>query len=84
MEPFSIKKAVDLGGMVWFKAFKTMLVMAMICTVLWSVYVAIIKPHTNPTKTTSQTADQISNTNVEENHYYGIFHLKLGPFEFGI
>ena len=50
-------------------------------SIAWSVYVTFIKPHTNPTKTTSQTADNI--TNIEQKNYYGIFHFKLGPFEFG-
>jgi cytoskeletal protein RodZ len=36
-------------------------VLGLVGFVLWSVYVAIIKPHTNPTRTTDQHAEQINN-----------------------
>lgn len=81
MEPFSVKKAVDLSGMVWFKAFKTLVLISFISALIWAVYVAYIKPHTNPTKTTSQKADSI--TNMEITNDYGVFHFKLGPVDFG-
>lgn len=49
----------------------------------WAVYVMAIKPHTNPTATTSQHASEISNTyvtNKDDSFFVGIklFGLKLG------
>lgn len=34
---------------------------ALIGFIGWSIYVAIVKPHTNPTRTTDQRAEQINN-----------------------
>lgn len=49
----------------------------------WAVYVMAIKPHTNPTPTTTQQAQAISNYNITETEdafFVGIkiFGLKLG------
>lgn len=39
----------------------TLAIVACIAFGGWSLYVAFIKPHVNPTKTTQQKADQINN-----------------------
>lgn len=64
-EPFLVKKAFDLGGMVWFKAFKTMVVIAIIAGLGWAIYVAYIKPHTNPNPTSKQDAEKIINNTAD-------------------
>ena len=77
-ELFSIKKAANLGGMVWFKAFKTMLVMGAIIGIGFAIYLAYIKPNYNPLKTTSQTAGEIvNNYNEPKPAPFGCASLKV-------
>lgn len=64
------------------RTFSVICTLAVIGLIAWALYVTIVKPHTNPTKTTSQQAESI--TNIEETNHYGIFHLKLGPIDFGL
>ena len=76
-EQFDIKKAFDLGGMVWFKAFKTLLVIGMILTVLWALYIAFVKPHYNPIRTTSQRAEQIVNPTYAPKPTFGCASMRV-------
>ena len=46
-------------------------VLGLVGFVLWSVYVAVIKPHTNPTRTTDQHAEQINNPGYEQKPGFG-------------
>ena len=59
-------------------------VLSIIGLIGYSLYVTVWKPHHNPTKTTSQVAEKIENTDIKETHNYGIFHFKLGPISFGL
>ena len=58
MESFSIKKALDLSfpalGKSLSVVMKGLLVLSVLAGVGWSIYISYIKPHTNPTPTTSQ------------------------------
>ena len=61
-------------------------VLAVIGMLCWSVYVAFFKPHGShrtPTKNMQQQAERIENKDIQETHYHGIFHFKLGGFEIG-
>ena len=66
MEPFLVKKALDFSlpaiGKSVSVVFKGLLVLGLIIGAGWSIYVTMIKPHTNPTPT--QKAETI------ENYYY--------------
>jgi hypothetical protein len=57
MEPFLIAKAADVSATALGKAtsvvVKGLIVLGIIAVVAWSIYVAIIKPHTSPTPTTT-------------------------------
>jgi len=77
MEPFSIIKAADFSGMVWFKAIKTMVVMGAIAGLGFAVYLAYIKPHYNPLKTTSQTAEEIINNENSPKATFGCASLRV-------
>lgn len=77
MEPFSIVKAADLGGMVWFKALKTMFIMGAIIGLGFAVYLAYIKPNYNPLKTTSQNAEQIINPTYTPHATFGCASLRV-------
>lgn len=46
-------------------------VLAVAGLVVWSIYVALIKPHTNPTKTTAQRAAQINNPTYSPQPKFG-------------
>jgi len=44
----------------------------------WSGYVALIKPHTNPTRTTDQHAEQINNpTYTAQPHFGGCANMRI-------
>ena len=44
----------------------------------WSLYVAFIKPHVNPTKTTTQKAAQINNpTYSPQPHFGGCSNMRV-------
>lgn len=64
-EPFLWSKVFDFSGNTVSKiisfGIKFILIFGAIGGLLWSVYVTIIKPHTNPTPTTSQNAEQLTN-----------------------
>jgi hypothetical protein len=70
-EPFLIAKAVDVSGNALGKAtsivIKGLAVLAIIGLFFWMAYVTFVKPHTNPTPSTTQNAQQITN-----NYYYQI------------
>lgn len=77
-ELFSITKAANLGGMVWFKAFKTMCVMGMIVVIGWAIYTAYVKPHYDPIKTTTQKAERIiNNYNTPKSSPFGCASLRV-------
>ena len=86
---FSIKKAVDFSGILWFKALKIGLMFCAIAFVIWSIWVAVIKPHTKfrtTTETTTQQADEIKN--YRYNYYkpnlaFGI-GIELWGFKLGL
>ena len=62
-----MSKAVDFSATALGKAvsvvIKGLIVLGLIALVVWSIYVTIIKPHTNPTPTQEQNAKTIQNDN---------------------
>jgi len=70
MEPFLASKAFDFGATALAKCvsvvIKGLLVLGVIALVVWSIYVTVVKPHTKPTPTTTQQAEQI--TNITHNY----------------
>ena len=64
-EPFLVAKAVDMSASALGKStsvvIKGLVVLGIVVAVGWAVFVTYIKPHTNPTPTTSQKAETITN-----------------------
>lgn len=60
--------------------FKIMIIIGVPALVLWGVYVLAIKPHTNPTPTTSQKADAITNYSYYFYPNKKVFGLGLNVF----
>lgn len=96
-EPFSIIKAVDMSPAALGKSvsstFKGLLVLGIIVGIgflCWMGYVTFIKPHTNPTPTTSQQATQIYNVYVYPNRKgfslfsWGTWHLISKDSEYNL
>ena len=93
-EPFSILKAVDMAPTALAKStsvvFKGLLVLGLLAWLGWMVYVSFIKPHTNPTPTTSQKATQIYNVYVYPNRKgfsllsWGSWHLFSKDSEYNL
>ena len=77
MEPFLAKKFFDFGFMTWVKGFKWLCVISAIIGFGWAIYTAYIKPHTNPTKTTSQNAEEIVNNDNAPRATFGCASLKV-------
>lgn len=69
MEPFIWAKVFDFSGNTILKIlsflFKVLVIVGVPALIGWTIYVTIIKPHTNPTPTTTQSAKEIIN-----NYYY--------------
>jgi len=66
MEPFIWAKATDVSITALGKAtsvvIKGLIVLGIIALIIWSCYVTFIKPHTNPTPTTTVQSGGTSNT----------------------
>jgi len=100
MEPFSIKKALDLSFPTLGKSvslvIKGLLVLGVIAGIAWGVYVVVIKPHIHPTPTTIQngtitnnyinpTADELVNIiNKQVKKRSKKFFLGIELFGFGL
>ena len=101
-EPFLIKKALDFSPSAIGKSvsvvLKGLLILGVIVFLGWSVYVTIIKPHTHPTPTTSQsgtitnnyinpTADElvdIINSQVKKQQKKFFLGIQLFGFDLGV
>jgi hypothetical protein len=88
-EPFLIAKAADISATALGKAtsvvIKGLIVLSLVALIVWSCYVTFIKPHTNPTPTQEQRAEQI----INNNNYYGskssfFVGIKLFGFKLGL
>lgn len=70
MEPFLWAKVFDFSMTTILKIlsflFKVAIVVGIPLAIGWGVYVTMIKPHTNPTPTTEQSAEVMNNAY----HYY--------------
>jgi hypothetical protein len=97
MEPFSLLKAFDLSFPALGKSvsvvIKGLLVLCIVAGIGWGVYITMIKPHTHPIPTTSQsgtitnnyinpTADELVNiienqVNKKEKFFLGVKLLGL-------
>jgi hypothetical protein len=71
-EPFEIKKALDLSLPAMGKSvsvvIKGLLVLALVASLGWGVYVVVIKPHIRPTPTsTTNQSGTITNNNINPN-----------------
>jgi hypothetical protein len=66
MEPFLMSKAVDFSATAMGKAVsvvvKGLIVLGIIALIVWSCYVTFVKPHLNPTPTTTVQSGGISNS----------------------
>lgn len=84
----AIKEAVDIAGnAVWHGITRTVSVvctLAVIAGLFWAVYVTLIKPHTNPTTTQTQQAEEISNTYITNTDDAFFLGLRLFGFKIGI
>lgn len=101
-EPFSIMKAFDFSlpaiGKSLSMVLKAVIVLAVIALIGWSCYVTIIKPHTKPTPTTTQsgtitnnyinpTADElveIINKQVKKQGRKFFLGIRLFGFDIGV
>lgn len=101
-EPFSLGKAVDLSGSALGKSvsvvIKGLLVIVLIAGLGWGIYVVMIKPHTRPTPTTTQsgtitnnyinpTADElvdIINSQAKKQQKKFFLGIRLLGFDIGI
>ena len=75
------------AGMVWHAIRRTLSVICVLAVagaIAWSVYVAFIKPHTNPTEVKKQIQQAESITNVENNFNEPDKAFFLGIKLFGI
>lgn len=101
-EPFSVVKALDVTPSALGKSvsvvLKGILVIALIAGLAWGIYITIVKPHTNPTPTTSQegtitnnyinpTADELAdiiNEQVKKQGKKFFLGIRLLGFDIGI
>lgn len=87
-EPFILAKATDMSlgtlGKATSLVVKGLFVLALISGAVWACYVTFVKPHINPTPTTTQMATQIDNYYIypkqEKKFFFGVrmFGLNLG------
>lgn len=71
---------VMAGEMIWHSIRRTISVVCVLLVVGaigWAAYVTFFKPHTNPTKTTSQTADKIINNEEAPRATFGCASLQV-------
>ena len=81
MEPLSAAKFVSGYSPTGFiKAFAIGSKIAIIVALGWFLYVGMIKPHTNPTPTTAQSAEQIINNEYNYPEKKSLIDFKVWIF----
>lgn len=82
-EPFLIAKAADFSATALGKAtsvvIKGLLVLGVIALVVWSAYVTFVKPHTNPTPTTTVQSGGVAYTYQIKVGFGGCIRLPIKP-----
>lgn len=78
-ETFSADKLLGsfVQPLAWVKTISILIKIGLVLSVLWGIYVVLVKPHINPTPTTEQRAEQITNYNLQPKSYFGCQHFGL-------
>lgn len=76
-EPFSILKALDFSLPAIGKSLSIVIKGLLVLIVLWGLYVFLVKPHINPTPTTTQSAGEICNYYLQPRQTFGCMNLRV-------
>lgn len=78
---------IATANLIWHqvrRAFGVLCVFLVLGFIGWAVYALVIKPQTNPIRTTQQTAREITNVNVYEDKEQFFLGIKVFGLQFGV